>query len=438
MNYQEARQYLLSLKNIPRREYLLDHRPGPHFLERLRYFLACLGNPEKKIPHYIHVTGTSGKGSTTLMLAAILQAAGKRVGAMTSPSPDGLFGRSEINGRPMRRKEFAILMGKIKIALEIYSKHSPYDLPSEFELLTALSLLYFAEKKVPWVVVEVGLGGRFDSTNVIPRKDVAIITNIGRDHVELIGPTLQNITSEKAGIITNGAAVFTSVKQKNLQAILDKECRKHKTRLRLIHNRAKIINQNLSGLTFKYQDVAYTLPVLGEHQIANALLAIEAARYLRVATEAIQRGLRLVRLPTRSEIVNKKPLIILDGAHNPDKMRATINTIKKIGRAKDLQLLIGFAANKNWHAMLKQLATLQPQNVACTRFTENIFRSVAAPAELARATKKLLPQATVEQFLDPREALIWIKKKQKTSDVLLITGSMYLSGELRKLFSAAK
>ncbi|MBI5728660.1 MAG: bifunctional folylpolyglutamate synthase/dihydrofolate synthase [Candidatus Magasanikbacteria bacterium] len=438
MKYNEAYYYLLSLKNVPRHDYMTAARPGPAFLERLRYFLVLLGNPEKKIPHYIHITGTSGKGSVTIMLASILRAAGKRVGAMTSPSADGGLGRTEINGVVMTKPDFARLMEKMKKALDAYIKKSPYNLPSEFELLTALSFLYFTEKKVEWAVVEVGLGGRYDSTNVIPHKDVAIITNIGLDHTELIGPTRADIAYEKAGIVKKGAVVFTGEQRKNLLTIFEKECRKEHAWLTVVQGNTKVIKQGLSGITFNYKNNQYQLPILGTHQIKNAILTIEAAKHLGIPEKMIQRGLKNIVLPTRLEVMSKKPLTILDGAHNPDKMKATTNTVAALKQKRIIHLLIGFAANKNWRAMLRQLALLKPHTVACTRFTENIFRPTVSPAELARQVKKLLPKTIVVPFLDPKEAVAWSRKKQKTSDVLLVTGSMYLSGELRKLFSSTK
>ena len=409
MNYQEAYNYLLSLGNISGREYLKDLRHCVIYLERLQKLLYILGNPEKKIPHYIHVTGTSGKGSVCLMLDAILRADQRKVGVLTSPSPDGLLGRAAVGGKAMNKKEFAELMEKIKAALEIFIHKTNLEIPSQFEILTAMALLYFADKKIDWAIIEVGLGGRFDSTNVIPRKDVAVITNIGLDHTDVLGNSKIKIAYEKTGIIKPRCAVFTSETDKKILKIIAKACRLNKVKLFQTIENAKL----------------------------NSAVCVAVSRHLGINENTIARGIKKTKLPIRLEIISQKPLIILDGAHNEDKMKTTTAAVKKImGEKKitDINLLVGFAANKDIDTMTKQLAELQPKNIACTRFTQNFSRKTADPRDLRQQLKKLLRRSNIEIFLDPKTAMEWIRQKQKAGDILLVTGSMYLAGELRESF----
>lgn len=441
MNYASANKFLLSLYLLPRREYLKNPAECAWYLTRTQFLLNLLDNPEKKIQHYIHVAGTSGKGSVSLMLGAILRAAGKRTGTITSPGINGDISRTEINGQAITKSEFAIAVTKIKKALDKYKKESTYDIPSVFEILTVLSLLYFAQGKTGWAVIETGLGGRYDSTNVIPRKDIAIITNIGLDHTELLGKTKEKIAYEKAGIIKSGCRVFTAERDNKVLRVIKKECAKNEaalTRVSLASSLPKTNDRPIStGITtrFVYGNDTFSIPALGQHQIGNAMLAIEAARALRIPLPAIKRGLARVKLPLRMEVISLRPLIIMDGAHNPDKMITTVQTVKEIKKTikqnNSVHLVVGFSADKNIAAMIKQLSTLKPATVACARFTGNNFRAAANPAGLERQFKKLLPRARIKTFLNPRRAFSWSRSQQQKNQLLLVTGSMYLSGELR-------
>ncbi|HLD61335.1 MAG TPA: Mur ligase family protein, partial [Patescibacteria group bacterium] len=394
------------------------------------------------IPHYIHVAGTSGKGSVCLMLDAIWRAAGKKVGTLTSPGIEGLLDRTMVNGKQISKKEFAELTAKLAQALEVYMNRSRFDVPSPFEVLTALALLYFARHKVEWAIIEVGLGGRYDSTNIIPYKDVAVITNIGLDHTEILGNTKEKIAYEKAGIVKKNNLVFTQERNQKVLAVIQRECRKQKV---LLHNVSgstyQVAGGDLTGTDFIFQNKSYHLPVLGAHQIQNAVLCIEIARSVGIKDAVIQKGLNKLVLPIRMEIISKKPLIILDGAHNEDKMSSSISTIqtlknnnRTIEQLNNTHLVVGFAADKDITAMVKQLAELKPKTIACTRFVSNIFRRTADPRELAEQFRKLLPRTKTKLFLNPHEALRWSQAQAGKQDCVLVTGSIFLSGDLRTDF----
>ncbi len=410
MTPQEAEQYLVSLSNMPRKEYMDDKAKTNEYLTRIQFFLDIIGNPEKQIPHYIHVTGTSGKGSVATYLSSILQASHKKVGLTISPHPTILRERWQVNNKMMTEKEFVAIVKKLKPALDEYARTSPFDMISFFDITTIIALIYFAEKKVEWAVIEVGLGGRLDSTNVIPRKDIAVITNIGLDHTDLLGDTKEKIAFEKAGIITCPCDVFTMDENKNVLEVIQKQCQKKKAKL-------------------------HTLPLSGgarggqSHKEKNILLCTQIAEHLGLPKKAIQTGIQNAIQPLRFEVVSQKPFIILDGAHNEDKMKSTVQTALQL--KKNVHLVVGFSEDKDAVTMMKLLATLKPKSIACTRQTSNTFRRVAHPKILMNFFKKHCPQADIGLFLDPVEAFAWSKKQIKNSDILLVTGSIFLSGELR-------
>ncbi len=417
------------------------------YLKRLQFFLDLIGNPEKsaqggQVPHYIHVAGTSGKGSVCLMLDSILRQNGFKTGTMTSPDTGILQTRWQINGKMMTKNEFAKILTELKPKLEKYLTISPYDPISHFELMTAIGLYWFAKRKVDWCVLEAGCGGRYDSTNIIPRKDIAVITNIGLDHTDILGKTKEKIAHEKAGIIKRNCAVFTGEQNKKVLNIIQNECRKQRVSLKIFNLKFLILKQFLNKLIFKYQNCEYLIQALGQHQIKNAILAIEIAKALKIPETKIKTGLAKVKLPLRMEIISRKPLVILDGAHNPDKMRTTVETIKKIENWKlkieNLHLIVGFSADKNINQMIKQLSSLKPQTIACTRYTLNPFRQPADPKLIAKTFKELKLKTKIKIFNNPKQAFNWSKKQQKTGDILLVTGSMYLSGEIKKLTFLSK
>lgn len=447
VGFLQAYNYILSLSNLPRKEYMTDPRHCGWYLLRLQFFLNMIGNPERKIPHYIHVTGTSGKGSATAFLHSILQASGKKVGSTYSPHPTTITERWKVGGRHMTKKEFAEIVAYLKPKLDEYIAKTPYDMLSFFEVTEAIGLLFFVRNQVTWAVMEVACGGRTDSSNIIPWKDAAIITNIGVDHIGVLGNNKAEIAYEKTGIIKRNCAVFTGEKNKQMLNIIKRECKKQRVSLKISNFQFLISKQFLNELIFNYQNDEYMLHCCGSHQIKNAILCIEVAKHLKIPQQAIQKGLERTRQPLRMEIVSKNPLIILDGAHNPDKMRTTINSTDALQcvSPSNLHLIVGFSADKNISKMIKQLATLKPKTIAVTRNTTNPFRKVADPQSISKQFKKLLPKTQVKIFLDPTAALAWSKKHlpgeaqraksgAKKGDTILTTGSIFVSGELRPQF----
>lgn len=409
------------------------------YLERMQYLLNILQNPEKKIPHYIHITGTSGKGSTTAYMHAILQQAGYSVGSSYSPHPSTIRERWRIGNRYMSEKEFVHIVEYIQPHLDTYLRTSPYDMPSFFELMEAIGFVWFAEQQLDWVVLEVGCGGRFDSSNVIPYKDIAIVTNIGLDHVGLIGNNKAEIAYEKSGIIRSGCHVITAEKNSNIFSIIKKESDKQhaKSIKKIATNDSTFLKEDIDGVSFSYKKNHYQLPIPGKHQTQNAAICIEAAQLLGIPYATIQAGLKKAYQPLRMELISKKPYIILDGAHNPDKMNSTVNTIlhiqKQSKKFRHIHLIVGFSDDKQLTPMIRSLAKLQPRTIACTRNTVNPFRKVACPKHIQTLFNAHLQKTSIELFTDPNDAFTWSKKQQKKNDLLLVTGSIFLSGEIRAI-----
>lgn len=434
MTFEQAQHFLLSLNNIPRKEYTNNKKRESELLKRIQFFLDLIGNPEKKIPHYIHVTGTSGKGSLCTYLHSILMADGKKVGLLTSPHVKSILERWTINNKLMTEKEFVQIITELKPALDKYIRTSPYGMLTHFDMLTIIGFVFFAKKKVEWAVIEVGLGGRLDSTNVLPHKDVAVITKIGLDHTEVLGDTKEKIAVEKAGIILPHTPVFTMETDTKILNIIQQEVKKRKAKLFLSSLPEHIIHHSdLSGSTFEIEGKKIQISAPGHHQISNALLSRDIARFLGIKDSAIIQGLKKAKQILRLEIISKQPLLVLDGAHNEDKMRSTVEALQnnKFLSYKKVHLVVGFSGDKDIRKMVELLSRLRPTAIACTRQTQHLFRKVAHPQALEQLFQKYSPHSRKEVFLDPENALKWAQKQQKPGDLVLVTGSIFLSGELR-------
>ena len=410
MNFKKAYEYLTAGEKF-RSKKIQFEKPAERF-ENFKAFLKILKNPENKIPKYIHVTGTSGKGSTCIMLASILKSCGKKVGLITSPHLTDITERWQINGKQMPQRDFIRIVEQIKKAMDDFKKTTKHRL-TFFDLTTAIGLLYFVEKKIDWAVIEVGCGGRYDSTNAIPRKVAAVITNVDLDHTNILGKTRKKIAYEKAGIIKKGCAAFTGESDAQILIILENEC---------AINGVKLVKNNAKHLS-------YSVPAIGEHQIANAMLAVKVCEFLKIPKIAIRQGLASAKLPVRMEIISSNPCIILDGAHNFSEIKTTVKTVKTLDYS-NLYLIVGFSEGKNAQKMIAELTKLKPKYVLTTRQTINFYRKTILPGKLARQFHKF--GIKTKNITNPEKALIWVKKRLNEDDLLLVTGSMFLAGQLRR------
>lgn len=408
--YFSAVKYLESITNIAQDDYFVKKNGRFIFLKRVEYLLKLLGSPQDG-PKYIHIGGTSGKGSVSNMIQSILVEAGHTTGLFTSPFPTTSIEKIKVDNRLISPDEFADLVETIKPAVDKTYLDSPYGRPSYFEIFTALGFLYFKQKKCDYVVLEVGLGGRHDATNVIKTPVATIINKIGFDHTEILGKTISKITAEKSAIIKSGTTFFT-VANNNQTAltILKKVCDEKKVPFNLV----KPTNKN------------YSLKLLGRHQQFNAHLAATVTKKLGVNDQKINAGLKKVELSCRTEIMQTKPLVILDGAHNESKIKTTLEIIRHL-TYKKLYLIIALTNDRNPKEVFNDVVK-QADKIFITRQL-SLHRKSYPPKRLAA---KLNCLTRAEVFLDPDMALTSALKQAKRDDLILVTGSFYLAGQLRK------
>ena len=404
-SYHGAVNFLEGLANLPLAgDYMVDSHHADVYLARTRYFLNLIGNPDRGM-RFIHVAGTSGKGTVTNMVHGALLAAGKKVGSFTSPFATTSVEKIKVQDRYVSPREFADIVDYLKPFIDRAYVDGPYGRPSYFEIFLAIALVHFARQACEWVVLEVGLGGRYDATNVIEHPVVTAITNIDYDHTEILGKTLAKIAYDKAGIIKAGAAFFTTEQRASILKIFGDVCREKSVQVQ-------------------------RLPHQKNYQAYNVELATAIAQHVGVNDASIVRGIAAAHLPCRFEVVQRSPMVVLDGAHNRAKVHSTIANLESTKFSK-LHLVIGIADNKDHAAILGQLVP-RAAHVCFTRFQVK-DRQCAHPKALAAKSKKYLRRgARTEVFLDPNVALDAALVTASPKDLILVVGSFYLAGELRK------
>jgi dihydrofolate synthase / folylpolyglutamate synthase len=429
--YKDALTFLWSLKNLPPVK-VFKGLPGREqrklHAQRLNFLLDIIGHPEQEMK-YVHITGTSGKGSVTAMVHSILCEAGFKTGCFFSPHITTELERIRLGNKFISPGDFADILEELKPYLTRCALESRYGVPSFFEMILAMSFLYFKKNKCQYVVLEVGVGGEYDPTNLIKNCEVAVITNVGIDHKDLLGGTKGSIARDKAGIIKSGCRFVTTEKSPAVIKIF-REIAKDRgaTAVSVVGSGLSIIKSNLSGTSFEYGGKKYDLALLGEHQALNAVLAIEALKGIVDDSAIAYLGLSKVRMPSRLEIVQENPLVIVDGAHNPDKMASTVNFVKRLKNRK-LNLLTTLAGNKEAAHIFDKVMPLADK-VFLTRFLDH-KRQGADLKKLSAAAAKFTKKK-MEIFIDPWQALDKALAETGKDDVLLLTGSFFLTGELRK------
>ena len=407
--YRQAVDFLEGLSNLPlEKNYMRDRKNPSLYLKRMRYFLSLLGNPDRGFK-FIHITGTAGKGTVATMVHEVLHASGRNVGLFTSPFVTTSIEKIRVGERYIAPDEFADVVEYLKPFLDRAYLDGPYGRPSYFELFLAAALVYFKRQRCEWVVLEAGLGGRYDATNTIEKPRVTAVTNIDYDHMDILGHTLKQIARDKAGIIKRGAVFFTAEQRPALLALFQKIC--GELDVPFIHI------PRIRGPEESYQGY-------------NRALAVLIAGHLGIERKTIARGVRAARLQCRFEIMQKRPLVALDGAHNRAKIRSTVDNLTKLDFRK-LHLIAAIADNKDKTSMLKQIIPLA-DHVLFTRFQIK-DRKCAHPKELSALSRQYLKRgASSEIFLDPERALARALKQAGQEDLILAVGSFFLAGELRK------
>lgn len=404
-NYYKAVNFLEGLSNLPaEKNYMADRSNPEMYLKRMRYFLHLIGNPDKKMK-FIHIAGTAGKGTVTNMVHEILSAAGKRVGSFTSPFVTTSIEKIKVKNAYIAPDEFADIVDYLKPFVNKAYRESPYGMPSYFEIFFAIALIYFQRQKCKWAVLEVGLGGKYDATNIIGHPAITAITNIDYDHTELLGKTLEKIAYEKSGIIKRGSIFFATEQRPSLIKIFKEICNKKKVPFHQLHG----------------QD---------NYREYNKTLASAIVKSIGIQDKYVARGVKNARLPCRFEVMQHKPTVILDGAHNRSKIKSTIENLKNLAFRK-LYLIIGIAGNKDHGSILEQIIPYS-DSVFFTRF-QNKDRLCAHPKELLAKSKRYFKKnARAKIYLDPDQALSVALKMAKPGDLILVTGSFFLAGEMRK------
>ncbi|MBR2615989.1 MAG: bifunctional folylpolyglutamate synthase/dihydrofolate synthase [Clostridia bacterium] len=416
MNYEEALKFIHS-------NFWQGSKPG---LERTEKLLSLMGDPHKKL-RFVHVAGTNGKGSFCAMLSSILIEAGYRVGTYTSPYILRFNERMKLNGVDIPDQTLAELTDYVRPFTE-----GMEEKPTEFELITAIGMEYFAREKCDIVVLECGMGGRLDSTNVIDPPILSVITGIALDHTAFLGDTVEKVAAEKAGIIKAGSRVPYCGRDKDAERVILDRARRVGVPCHLADRTGFLLKrQDLSGTVFDYKEYRnLKIPLLGDYQKENAQNVLCAVKLLKesgltLSDEAVRAGLEKVRWPARYERVRTKPLILCDGGHNPEGVASAVESTKTYFKDTRLIVVTGVMADKDYRYIAKRLGQiasevlcLTPSNPRALKAEEyaKIFREGGIPARA---------------FPSPAEAIAEaMRRADQTGEAILCVGSLYMYGEI--------
>jgi dihydrofolate synthase/folylpolyglutamate synthase len=427
MTFAQAQAYVLELVSET------GSRHEPYRLDRMRRFLDEIGNPQDTYPT-IHVGGTSGKGSTSVMIAAGLTAAGKRTGLHTKPHLHLVTERAKIDGVPISEERFGALMDLLIPAIDRVAVE--FTRPSYYETLLALTFLYFSQERVDAAVVEVGIGGKLDGTNVL-HPLVSLITNVGLDHTEILGDTVEQIAADKAGIAKTGVPLLSAVDRPEARAVIEAQCAAVGAPFLFVPDYVKT-QAEASGpysqrFTLTTRSAVYDidLPLLGEFQQRNAACAVLALEQLpqalRPARDAVELGLSRVDLPGRMEYFPTHPGVIFDVAHNPDKAENLVRSLRALFPEKHFTFVVAIGESKNAGEILRVFAQV-PATLIFTTFDAR-GRIAAKPQRLASIAESagLWGRAVG----DPVEAFTIARRGAGSDDIVVVTGSTFVVAELR-------
>ncbi len=423
MNYEQALEYI----------HGINARGSKLGLSRTRDLLKRMGNPQDSL-RFVHIAGTNGKGSTAAMISHVLVAAGYVTGLYISPFINRFNERIQLNNVPIADDELAELTGYVKGISD-----SMDDPPTEFETITAIAMEYYRRKGCQIVVLEVGLGGELDSTNVIQTPEVAVITAISFDHTRVLGNTLAEIASAKAGIIKEGGDVVIYGQEPDAESVFSQVCKKKHARLyKTDFSKLKTFEATLDGQEFGFGRFhRLFLHLIGSYQQKNAAVAITALEVLKnkgfeISDESIITGLSNTRWPGRFEVLSKSPVFIVDGGHNPHGVRGTTDSIRRYFPNKSLVFVLGVMADKDISDMLDNIAPFASEIFTVA---PNNPRSMPA-GELAALVKKAgIKSHACGSVKDGVEMAIAAAGKE---GIVCAIGSLYMAGEVCDCFNALK
>ncbi|MGG5462538.1 bifunctional folylpolyglutamate synthase/dihydrofolate synthase [Clostridium sp. B9] len=425
MNYDEAMEYIVTASRF-----------GMNFgLDRIEKVLEFLGDPHRDTK-FIHIGGTNGKGSTTAMITSVLREAGYKVGMYTSPYLEEFEERIQINGENIKKEDLALLMNDVKNAIEKVVELG-YESPTQFEIITALMFYYFSKKKVDYAVLEVGLGGRLDATNVIS-PELVILTSISLDHMNILGGTIAEIAGEKCGIIKDGVPVISYPQDEEALEVIRNKTQELGCDLEVVDL------ENLKDITIdkkkhvqkikalvKEKAFEIDLPLLGEHQVKNCLVALSALQTLHdvgvnISEESIKSGIGKVKWIGRMEILKENPLVVIDGAHNIDGIKSLRRSVDKYFDFEEITLILGILGDKQVDEMIYEI-TNGVENVVVVEPHSDRAENIDELKEKVEALGK-----TTFKFNEYRDAYKKGLELVGDKDLLLICGSLYMVGDMRK------
>lgn len=414
-------------------EEILEKLTGKSFfnrfagLTRMRKTMAHFGNPEERLS-VVHVAGTNGKGSVCAMLHSVLRAAGYKVGLFTSPYIHDFRERIQINGKMISKRKLTELATEVMA----YTDRLP-EPPNQFELLTIIALLYYEREQCDIVILETGLGGTFDPTNIVPKPLCSVIMNIGLDHCAILGNTLSRIADAKAGIIKDHCDVVMYPSEKEAMDVLTAQALKKNSR---IHYVDKELLKELSPIPnaehFRYKELEIELNLLGKHQQLNCCAALETIAVLNrsrffISDDDITNGLFRVDWPVRMELLHRKPSVYLDGGHNPQCIEAAKAFFQRAEfSGMRIHVLASMLADKDYRTML----TILKSFAADIHFYRFDHPRAIPEAEIPA----LCEEFGMEAVTNPEETLKALSKKGKERDLVLIIGSLYLADRIRSIY----
>lgn len=431
MKYTDAIDFFLS-----RTDY--ERWPGYNYasrfdLRRMELLLERLGDPHRS-SRSVHIAGSKGKGSTAAMITAALRAAGYKTGLYTSPHLVTLRERISIDGKPILKRELAEVAEILRPHAEAIDHDCTYGELSTFELLTAAAFLHFQRKGVDFQVLEVGLGGRLDATNVVT-PEVCVITSISLDHQEVLGDTVAQIAAEKAGIIKAGIPVVTSPQTEEAAAVIREVCREKGVDLIMVGSDVtwQRLENNLAGQSIEVTSrgirsngttYRITIPLLGEHQVQNAATAVAALELLGVSRESIEVGLAKTSWPGRLQVLRRRPLLIVDGAHTAESARKLKEALMNYFHFNRILFILGTSADKDMKSIIAELAPLASVVVA----TRSRHPRATDPGVVAAEVAKWGLRAEVTENV--AQALEKARGMAGNHDLICATGSLFLVGEV--------
>ncbi len=419
MDYKEAMQYISGTS-------WFGAEPS---LERISELLEGLGRPQDSL-RFVHIAGTNGKGSCAAMTASVMKAAGYKAGLFTSPYISRFNERMQINGKQIGDDVITAIVEEVKPLAENMAVH-----PTQFEMMTACAMLWFAREKCDIAVLETGLGGRFDATNVISCPEVAVIMNIGLDHTGILGSTVEQIAFEKAGIIKPGCDCVLYQQPDNITDVIAAACRERGARLhKADFSRIAREFDSIDGQVFTYKDNAYAIPLLGENQLRNAATVIEAVEVLRgrgwkIDQSDLEHGLYSVSWPARFEIISDDPFFVVDGGHNPQCAVSVAENLLRYFPDSRRIILTGVMRDKDTQGIFRALDPVADEYICVT--ASGSPRALPAE-ELAELLKDSGKKITV--CPDIKDGVAAALDAAGGDGMICATGSLYIAGPVRACF----